>query len=103
MPKVETLRRYGMTQAEWIAMVRRQGGGCAICGNVPASGTLHVDHQHVRGWKRMPPEERRRYVRGVICWACNSLLRVRVTVAWLRGATKYLLAYEKRLTSTRTK
>jgi hypothetical protein len=56
---------------------------------------LHTDHQHVRNWKKMPPEKRKLYVRGILCWPCNSLLRVRVTVPWLQGALDYLSDYEK--------
>lgn len=99
VPTTATLRKYGLTVDEWRAMLERQGNACAICQRVPDSGVLHIDHQHVRNWKRLPPEQRKTYVRGVLCWPCNATLKVRITVAWLRGAVKYLTAYEKRLTS----
>ncbi len=103
VPQPATLRRYGLSLDEWREIMERQGWKCAICGNVPASRILHLDHQHVRGWAKKPPEERKMYLRGAICFPCNAILRVRVTVAWLRAAAKYLAAYERRLTRAERK
>lgn len=33
---------------------------------------FEVDHFHVNGYKEMPPLERRKYVRGLLCIGCNS-------------------------------
>lgn len=59
------------------------------------SGILHVDHSHVRGWKKLPPEERRKYVRGLTCFVDNSVfLRRGATPERLRSAAAYLERYE---------
>lgn len=88
-------RTYGLTPVEYDSMARR---GCQVCGNPPKPGRrLHVDHEHVRGFKRMTPAEKREYVRGVVCWKCNSiLLRRGVTPDNLRGAARYLDRYARR-------
>ena len=95
VPTRPTLRRYGLTEEAWRAVLDSQGGVCGVCGKVPASGTLHVDHAHARGWKKMPPDERRKYVRGLTCFLCNSVwLRRGATPARLRSAAEYLERYE---------
>jgi hypothetical protein len=50
-------------------MLSLQGGACAICRREVER--LCIDHEHVRGWKRMPPEQRRLYVRCLACTYCN--------------------------------
>lgn len=51
-------RSYGMTVAEYDAMVEEQGGVCACCRERPPQ---HVDHDHQTG-----------EVRGVVCFRCNA-------------------------------
>ena len=97
VPSKQTLKKYGLTEDEWRAILNTQGGGCGVCGNVPDSGTLHIDHDHVKGWKSLAPNERRQYVRGIICWYDNSvLLRRGVSVRRLRAAADYLERYENK-------
>lgn len=58
--------RYGMSEDDFQAMVRRQNGRCAICGELPTSGRhggLNIDHCHKGG-----------SVRGLLCWDCNSAM-----------------------------
>ena len=44
----------------------------------------------------MAPEDRRRYVRGLTCWFCNSvMLRRGATPEKLRAAADYLETYAK--------
>lgn len=44
----------------------------------------------------MVPEERKKYFRGILCFPCNSILRVRITVEWLEKAINYLKIFEAR-------
>jgi len=62
-------RMYGITVADYDAMLARQGGGCAICGSKnPRSrgykrnteAAFCVDHDHATG-----------RVRGLLCTGCN--------------------------------
>ncbi len=56
------LRKYGVTLAEYETILASQGGGCAICGDVPEDGrSFHVDHLDD-------------VVRGVLCVRCNNAL-----------------------------
>lgn len=60
---------YGMTINEYTAMLKDQGGVCAVCGNKETVinnksaklQTLSVDHDHKTG-----------KVRGLLCTACNK-------------------------------
>ncbi|MGA5008977.1 endonuclease VII domain-containing protein [Streptomyces koyangensis] len=72
--------RYGMTMADYRERVAVQGGRCAICGDEPESGRLHVDHNHTTG-----------AVRELLCRPCNHALgnaqddpaRLRAMIAYL--------------------
>ena len=56
------MQKYGITRADYDAMLAAQGGGCAVCGATaddpsrPRDRVLHVDHDHVTG-----------KVRGLLC------------------------------------
>jgi hypothetical protein len=96
-PTKSTLRKYGLTLETWQQILDLQGGTCGACGKVPRTGRLNIDHAHVRGWSGMPTAERVRFVRGLLCWSCNSFRLARgATVANLRGAADYLERYEHR-------
>jgi hypothetical protein len=97
MPTTQTLRKYGLTLDEWSAILDRQGGVCPICGLVPSTNRFCVDHEHIKGWRKMPPEQRKLYVRGLVCWRDNNrVLTAGVTATMLRRAAEYLEEYEKR-------
>lgn len=65
-------RAYGITLEEYDDLLRDQGGVCAICLRPPKTIRLSLDHLHVRGYKKMKPEKKRTYIRGVICFSCNA-------------------------------
>lgn len=56
-------QKYSITLAQYDAMLQMQGGGCWICGRVPKSRRLAVEHDH-------GPSKR---VRGLVCHLCNKL------------------------------
>jgi hypothetical protein len=70
-PSEATLKKYGLSEEEWRVILEAQGGTCFVCKLVPTKGRLCIDHEHVKGWKKMPPEKRKLYVRGLLCWVCN--------------------------------
>ncbi len=62
-------KRYGITSADYDAMLTKQNGVCAICekkSEINRNGKLFVDHCHETG-----------RVRGLLCDVCNR------AVAWL--------------------
>jgi len=72
--------RYGISIAQYNAMLEEQGGVCAICGEQPEEERLCVDHSHATG-----------KIRGLLCRRCNSGLgcyndELRLTM----GASAYL-------------
>jgi hypothetical protein len=96
-PRPGTLRRYGLSLEEWEAIADRQGRVCGVCGGLPASGRLQIDHDHVKGWKKMTPTDRKRYVRGLACFPCNSRHLSRgMTTEKARAIAGYLEAYGQR-------
>jgi hypothetical protein len=75
--------KYGITEAEFDALLAEQGGGCAICGTTTPRGRgqrFHVDHCHETG-----------KVRGILCSECNTGLgKFRDDPDLLRRALAYL-------------
>jgi hypothetical protein len=65
-------KMYGITVAEYDAMLAESGGKCWVCGEAetathPKTGTLFslaVDHDHDTG-----------EVRGLLCFVCNKTIR----------------------------
>jgi len=55
------------------------------------------DHEHTKGWKQMPPEERAEYVRGLTCWFDNhSYLGRGITIEKAQNVVAYLKRYAAR-------
>lgn len=71
--------RYGITLDQHAAMIDKQKGKCAICGDAFA-GTPHVDHCHATG-----------KIRGMLCDRCNrGIGYFRDDANRLSAAAKYL-------------
>jgi hypothetical protein len=97
LPTPVTLKKYGLTEQDWINMFVAQDGKCPICEN-PLIYRTNIDHFHVKKWKMMPPEQRKLYVRGILCWTCNRLIVGRgVTLKRLKAATLYLETFEEKI------
>ena len=56
-----TLKRYGLSEAEYEALVTKAAGCCAVCGQ--GEKKLVIDHDHDTG-----------KVRGLVCMGCNTFL-----------------------------
>ena len=94
-PSKATLKRYGLSAEEWTDIWQRQGERCPICKRSDAP--LVIDHEHVSNWKKLPPEKRKLYVRGIPCSWCNRWIIGRgATHEKLANGAIYLLKYEKR-------
>jgi hypothetical protein len=73
--------RYGISEADYQAMLARQGGVCAICRR-KSKRRLEIDHCHKTG-----------KVRGLLCGNCNTALgRCHDDPDILRAAIAYLEA-----------
>jgi hypothetical protein len=75
------LKKYGLSFNDFMQLMERQGGVCAICGMPPPEGRhLDVDHCHSTG-----------HVRGLLCNRCNNLLqRAKDNPGVLMRAADYL-------------
>lgn len=82
--------RYGLTGRQYNALLKKQGGVCAICGNKSNHKTqkyLHIDHNHSTG-----------IVRGLLCIRCNTVIgSCKESIEILNKAAKYL--YHRHLDS----
>lgn len=58
-------RRFGITAAEYMALLNAQKGVCALCEKPPKKIRLAVDHNHHNG-----------KVRGLLCMGCNMALGI---------------------------
>jgi hypothetical protein len=94
------LDKYGLTREEWQAMWDAQGKRCPICEKEPKTQSpteFMVDHKHVRKWKTMLPEERKKYVRGLVCQWCNrSYISKAITVEKAKNIIIYLQKFESK-------
>lgn len=96
-PSSTTLRRYGMTAAQWLRLFKGQGWRCPVCRKSGAGVRWNTDHDHVPGWAKKSDKERRRYVRGVLCAYCNfRRVNSRMPAAEAQRIADYLAAYEAR-------
>lgn len=78
-------------------MAQAQNWACPICLKIPSTGRLVIDHEHQPGWKKKPPEERKKAVRGLLCWFCNHTYVGRaITVAKAERVVQYLKQYESK-------
>lgn len=81
----KSLRRFGLTPVQYVAILAAQGGRCYVCGVAPDGKRLSIDHDHA-----MPegPDS----VRGLLCNECNynRLPIFGEDVEMLRRAISYL-------------
>lgn len=84
--RIDQLRlKYGLSWNDYLELIEKQSGRCAVCTRVPSGTkkkhvTLHVDHDHATG-----------HIRGLLCDTCNrgmGLLGDDATM--LRRAAEYL-------------
>lgn len=91
---------YGITLEEWTEMFENQQKVCWICKTLPPTGRLSVDHIHIKGFKKMEPNDKKQYVRGLLCFLCNVLVgkfertnNVQINRKRLFGVVDYFKVY----------
>lgn len=80
------MKKYGLSESEYEALLHGQGGVCAICGSAHPGldfSFFPVDHDHVTG-----------EVRGLLCNDCNlGIQRFKDNANFLVSAATYLLKH----------
>lgn len=75
--------RYGISEVEFLAVLEKQKGKCAICQSKQLCGKrrkLYIDHCHKNDT-----------LRGLLCFRCNTLLGMaQDKISILLSAAKYL-------------
>lgn len=75
--------KYGLTEEDFLKLLEKQGGRCAICGTDQPGVRIQdwcVDHDH-------ETEE----VRGLLCQSCNFILGLaKDSIQTLAAAIRYL-------------
>jgi Recombination endonuclease VII len=73
--------KFGITPAEYDALLAAQNGRCAICQNKPRKRALAIDHNH-----------KTKVIRGLLCTRCNHHLlgSAHESVEMLQRAINYL-------------
>lgn len=96
-PSKATLKKYGLSLDAWRLIADAQKHACFVCQQEPTNGRLCIDHHHVKGWKKMPEEKRSLYVRGLLCFRCNTTYVGRsITVERAKRVVEYLSAFENK-------
>jgi hypothetical protein len=78
-------KKYGITLEQYQAMLEKQDGVCAVCGEGCKSGrALSVDHNHTTG-----------QLRGLLCGNCNrGIGYLQDDPELIRAALEYILSYQ---------
>lgn len=87
------LVKYGLSDAEYESLLIKQGGRCAICGNLPdpsgkgSAARLHIDHDHVTNLNR-----------ALLCCRCNpGIGYFQDDPALLRAAADYIEKHREKV------
>lgn len=90
----QLMRKFGMTGAEYDAMLAIQGGVCAICGlPCPSGNRLAVDHDHACCPGKTSCGK---CIRSLLCMHCNSGLGCfRYSAALMLTAAEYLFSHTR--------
>lgn len=102
-PSLATLKKYGLTEQDWLHLLQSCNYCCVICerqfGKIYGKNKRPlmpvIDHQHLRRYRYLKPEQKRQAVRGTICNYCNRRRVGRgMDLKIARNVVKYLEAFE---------
>jgi hypothetical protein len=77
--RTQIKRKFGLSEEEYNAILRKQNGVCAICKRQQKGRRLAVDHDHVTG-----------KVRGLLCISCNRVVGYLDNEQWREAADRYI-------------
>lgn len=68
------LKTYGLSLEDYNKMRYKQNHRCYICNVSEEQTLLCIDHIHQLGFKKMVTEDKKKYVRGLLCYLCNTAI-----------------------------
>jgi hypothetical protein len=78
-------KNYGIDSETYFEMLKKQSGGCAICGVKPNGRRMHVDHSHSTSM-----------IRGILCNKCNQAIGLlNENPELLDKAKQYILSFRE--------
>lgn len=86
-------KQYGVPKGWYESTLKKQGGGCAICGAPPPEGKrLYVDHDRscCESDAKSNQPTCGNCVRGLLCSPCNVSLGHVERPEWFRKAMRYI-------------
>lgn len=91
--KFNLMSNFGITEERYEQILASQGNKCAICINSENldNKNLAVDHFHVENYNNLAPEQKSKFIRGLLCQRHNLLLgQANDDVEDLRRCINYL-------------
>jgi len=97
-PAPATLKKYGLSRELWYTVLDIQDGLCPVCGEPFTEERRPViDHEHVKGYKKMSAEKRATFVRGLLHSYCNfRMIPKGMTTEKAYNVYTYLSEYDLR-------
>ena len=94
--RIQTLRRYGLTLAQFDELLAAQDSRCAVCSTSEPGGLgWHVDHDHTCCSTRKASCGK--CIRGILCTRCNiGIGNFRDDPAVIQAAIDYITVYRAR-------
>lgn len=84
-------KKYGLTEEEYLQLVKASSNTCYICGRGPKTRALAIDHDHSMGF-------RKEAVRGLLCHFCNRYVIGKINDPdVLQAGADYLRRYKNSL------
>lgn len=85
-------RVYGVTDEYFQNLLVAQNNACAVCYKpFERSKQVHIDHEHVKLFSKMKPENKIKFVRGLVCFFCNVFLIGKNTKETINQVYDYLM------------
>jgi hypothetical protein len=80
-------RQYGLTSEDVARRWDYQGGLCPICWKQLTAKVWVIEHQHVKGFAKLPPGEKAKHFRGLVCgWDNHRVLSMCERAGYMRVA-----------------
>jgi hypothetical protein len=85
--------KYGLEPEHYIELFEKQSYQCGCCKTPikPYVNTTNIDHIHIEGYGKLSAEEKRKWVRGLLCSNCNvGIGKLGDTLEGVMNAVNYL-------------